>query len=394
MRDSAAPAPHSGLVVALCVLVAALEGYDIQAFGVAAPRLIAEFGLSASMVGVAGGAAMVGLMIGAWAGGSLAERFGTKAVLIGATMAFGACSIATAFAGSVSALILFRLLTGLGFGGVMPNLLSVATRLRPAGNHAGIATLIFCGMPVGGALLAETARLLGTPVPWRTLFLIGGAMPLIVAPALMLALPRFGHQPPTAREPLAGILFGGGRAGRTIALWMAFILALLLLYLLLNWLPLLVIGKGLPETVGSTAAMTFNLGGIVGALALGQLADRTGYGTTLSIGAAIMVVGAAAMLATGSVPITLVAAALLGGGTVSLQYLLYAAAPTAYPAGRNIAAAGAAIGMGRLGSIAGPLLAGVGRDAGLSVDALLIMMIPAVIAVALFGAFGLRDRDR
>jgi fucose permease len=77
-----------------------------------------------------------------------------------------------------------------------------------------------------------------------------------------------------------------------------------------------------------------------------------------------------------------------------LQYLLYAAAPTAYPAGRNIAAAGAAIGMGRLGSIAGPLLAGVGRDAGLSVDALLIMMIPAVIAVALFGAFGLRDRDR
>lgn len=385
-------APLSRIIVALCFLVASLEGYDIQSFGVAAPRLAAEFGLSASAVGWAGGAAMLGLMIGAWAGGPLAERFGTKAVLIGATAAFGVCSTATALAHSPGELILFRLLTGLGFGGVMPNLVSVATRLRPGGNHAGVATLIFCGMPVGGALLAETARLLGTPLPWRTLFLIGGAMPLLIAPILMMTLPNLERSVEAERQPLAAILFGEGRGSRTIALWVAFIVALLLLYLLLNWLPLLVIGKGLPEAIGSTAAMTFNLGGIVGALLLGQVADRTGYALPLSGGTAILVSGLVLMLSTNNVALLLTAAGLLGGGTVALQYLLYAAAPLPYPAGRSIAAAGAAIGIGRLGSIAGPVLAGLGRDAGLSVDTLFLLMIPGAVAVAGFGLFSLRPQ--
>jgi AAHS family 3-hydroxyphenylpropionic acid transporter len=350
-------------VVALCFLVAALEGYDIQSFGVAAPRLVAEFGLSASAIGFAGGTAMIGLMIGAWLGGALAERFGTKAVLIGATAAFGACSLATAFSQSLEQLMLFRLMTGIGFGGVMPNLLSIATRLK-----------------------------LGTPLPWRTLFVIGGVMPLIIAPALVLALPRFDPPVASERHSLAAILFGEGRWARTLALWIAFGFALLLLYLLLNWLPLLVIGKGLAETVGASAAMAFNIGGIIGALLLGQSADRAGYALPLAVGAGLMVAGLVTMLTAIQVPLLMLASGLLGGGVVGMQYLLYAGATRPYPVARSIAAAGAAIGVGRLGSIAGPVLVGVARDAGLSVHALLLMMIPVAIAVAVFGIFATRGR--
>jgi len=384
--------PVSIKTVALCFLVASLEGYDIQSFGVTAPRLVAEFGLSATGVGFAGGAAMIGLMVGAWLGGSLAERFGTKAVLIAATVAFGACSIATALASSLEQLMLFRLLTGIGFGGVMPNLLSVATRLRPAGDHAGIATLIFCGMPVGGAILAGLAGLLGTPIPWRTLFAIGGILPLLLAPVLMLALPHFDHPPAVERQGLNEVLFGDGRAVKTFALWIALCLALLLLYLLLNWLPLLVIAKGLPEVAGSQAAMVFNIGGIAGALVLGQWADRRGYTIPLLSAITVMVAGLASMLVGSHLPELLAASALIGAGVVGMQYLLYSAAPTPYPAARSIAAAGAGIGIGRLGSIAGPVLAGIGRQAGLSVSALFSLLIPVAIVVALSGAFSLSRR--
>lgn len=107
-------AVRPGLVVGVCLLIAALEGYDIQAFGVAAPHMAADLALNPSQVGWAGSAANFGLVLGALCGGWAADRWGRKPVLLASVLAFGVFSLATAFAHGVQPLLLARLLTGLG----------------------------------------------------------------------------------------------------------------------------------------------------------------------------------------------------------------------------------------------------------------------------------------
>src|SRR5580692_796271 len=111
-----------GVIIGVCVLIAALEGYDVQAFGVAAPHLAPELGLDSGQIGWAGSMANFGLVFGALLGGLAADRWGRKPVLLASVLAFGVFSLATAFAQGVETLLLARFLTGLGFGGVMPGL--------------------------------------------------------------------------------------------------------------------------------------------------------------------------------------------------------------------------------------------------------------------------------
>ena len=122
-------AAGAGLVVFVCFLIAAIEGYDIQAFGVAAPKMVPELGLDPGQQGWAGSAAMMGLVLGALVGGWLADRHGRKPVLLGSVAAFGLFSLLTAMAHSYEALLWARFATGLGFGGAMPNLIAVAVEI-------------------------------------------------------------------------------------------------------------------------------------------------------------------------------------------------------------------------------------------------------------------------
>ena len=165
-----------GFIVAICFCIAALEGYDIQAFGVSAPHMAPELGLNPGQMGWAGSAAMIGLVIGALTGGWVADRVGRKPVLAVSVAAFGVFSVATAYANSFETLTLARLLTGIGFGGAMPNLIAIATEISTPSKRAATTTSMFCGLPAGGALVSLLASNAGDALDWRTVFLIGGVM--------------------------------------------------------------------------------------------------------------------------------------------------------------------------------------------------------------------------
>ena len=173
-----------GLVIGVCLLIATLEGYDVQAFGVAAPHMARELGLNPGQVGWAGSAANFGLVLGALAGGWAADRWGRKPVLLASVLAFGLFSLATAFAQGVEPLLAARFLTGLGFGGVMPNLIALAAEIAAPGRRAAMTSAMFCGMPAGGAAVSLLARLAGEHADWRLLFLVGGGLPLLIAPLM------------------------------------------------------------------------------------------------------------------------------------------------------------------------------------------------------------------
>ena len=376
-----------GFIVAICFCIAALEGYDIQAFGVSAPHMAPELGLNPAQMGWAGSAAMIGLVMGALTGGWFADRVGRRPVLAVSVAAFGVFSVATAFANSFETLTLARLLTGIGFGGAMPNLIAIATEISTPSKRAATTTSMFCGLPAGGALVSLLASNAGDALDWRTIFLIGGALPLLLVPVVLWLLPetRPDHDPDADRG-LARGLFSERRALTTFLIWVVFGLDLLVTYLLLNWLPTLVVAKGFTAADGAAASLWFNAFSVMGALMLGWLADRIGFRWPLL---AVFLVLAAAMYGLAqatALPAIYGFAAAAGFTVVGGLYVLYALAPIYYPAQVRAAGAGAAIAVGRLGSIAGPLIAGELRGAGYSAGQVFQSMVPVVLvaAVAVF----------
>lgn len=373
----------AGLIVFICFLIAAVEGYDIQAFGVAAPRLIPDLGLDPSRQGWAASAAMIGLVLGAFVGGWAADRMGRKPVLLASVLTFGAFSVATALSQGYEGLLWARFLTGLGFGGAMPNLIAVASEISPPQRRAATVTMMFCGMPAGGASVALLARLLGDELSWRTLFMVGGVLPLVLAPLVFFLLPETRPEPDAGADRSAWRgLFGERRAAATLILWGVFVLTLLVLYLMLNWLPTLVVAKGLTAEDGSAAALSFNLVSIAGALLLGFVVDRAGYRWPVTLTFLLLALTMGALAAAGTLSPVLALSGLAGFLLLGAQYALYAVIPSLYPAQVRAAGTGAAVAIGRLGSIAGPLVAGELRAAGYSAGQVFGLMIPVVLAAA------------
>ena len=234
------------------------------------------------------------------------------------------------------------------------------------------------------ALLASNG---GEALDWRTIFLIGGALPLLLTPVVIFLLPetRPAHDP-AADRGLARGLFSERRALTTLLIWIVFGLDLLVTYLLLNWLPTLVVAKGFAAADGAAASLWFNGFSVAGALLLGWLADRIGFRWQLL---AVFLALAAAMYGLAqatALPAIFGFAGVAGFTVVGGLYVLYALAPIYYPIQVRAAGAGAAIAVGRLGSIAGPLIAGELRGAGYSAGQVFQSMAPVALvgAVAVF----------
>lgn len=373
----------AGLIVLICFLIAAVEGFDIQAFGVAAPKLVPDLGLDPGQQGWAASAAMIGLVIGAVLGGWFADRVGRKPVLLVSVAMFGVFSVVTAVSQGYDALLWARFLTGLGFGGAMPNLIAIATEISAPNRRAATVTMMFCGMPAGGASVSLLARLMGDDLAWRSIFMIGGVVPLILLPLIFFLLPetRPEQKEGADRSTWRG-LFGQGRAVPTLLLWVVFVMTLVVLYLMLNWLPTLVVAKGLTPAAGSSAALAFNLTSIAGALLLGFVVDRAGYRWPVTLTFLLLALAMGALAAAGQLTAVLVLSGVAGFLLLGAQYSLYAVIPSLYPPQVRAAGSGAAVAVGRLGSIAGPLVAGELRNAGYSAGQVFGVMIPVVLAAA------------
>jgi AAHS family 3-hydroxyphenylpropionic acid transporter len=345
--------------------------------------------LSKAAIGYAGAVANLGLIVGALIGGALADRWGRRPVLVAATVWFGAFSLATAMAQDAQSLLAVRFAAGVGFGGAMPNLVAIASDISRGGQRAATVSAMFVGMPIGGgcsALLTGAAP----DLDWRTIFVVGGALPLLVAPAAFWLLPETrparGPAETSGRHPLA-TLFADGRAPATLLMWLAFAVTLFVHYVILTWLPSLVIAKHLPKAVGAAAALAFNLGGAAGGLGLSRVVDRFGYRWPMPIAYLVAAAGLGGLAIAARGDVTIALAALIGVALQGALFSLYALPPTAYPARMRGFGAGAAVGAGRAGSVAGPAVAGVLLSAGGFtgvVAALAPMLGVAAVAAVLF----------
>lgn len=327
------------------------------------------------------------MFVGALAGGRLADSFGRKRVLIASVLLFGLCSLLTATAHDIGALSWARLFTGAGLGGVLPNLLALVNESSAPQRRSASVALVYSAMPLGGAV-ASLVSMVSAPAHWRLIFLAGGAIPVILAPLLMALLRESREfERAASASPKQGsfgsfvAVFADGRAIPTLLLWLSSFLELLILYLLLSWLPTLLVASGFSKAEAAGVQIAFNVGGALAALSIGRLLE--GKARNLSIITACVAVPVFVLLLS-RIPAQLswviVTVFGLGGAVLAVQGFLYATAPGCYPTLIRGVALGTAVAMGRLGSIVGPKLGGTLRAAGHSSSQLLTDIVPIVLA--------------
>jgi MFS transporter, AAHS family, 3-hydroxyphenylpropionic acid transporter len=382
--DRSPAAPKVAVVVAVCFGIAALEGYDIQAVGVAAPSMAPALHMPEAYIGFASSLTMAGLILGSVVGGWAADRVGRKPVLVASVVWFGVFSVLTATVRTGEMLLLLRVLTGLGFGGAMPNMIAVASEVTRPERRAATVSGIFVGMPAGGGIaslitLAVLTGALPESFDWRLIYLVGGVAPLLLAPIALVLLPETRPDLAGERGDIAGVLFGEGRLMTTLSLWLAFAGTLVVLYLMTGWLPTLVVGEGLSRVDGDLAALSFNVASTAGGLVIGVAVDRYGLRGPM-IGSYIGLIASMAGLAVaGAFPAILAFAGLAGFFAIGAQFSLYAVSPIYYPASARALGVGAAVGAGRIGSIIGPSMASTLRAAHASSGQVIAVTLPVIL---------------
>lgn len=375
-----------------CAAVLFLDGFDTQAIGYVAPALAKDWGLTKAQLGPVFSAGLFGLMIGALLFGPLADRVGRKKIIVLSTLAFGLGSLATAFVQDTTALLAIRFLTGLGLGGAMPNTVAMTSEFNPHRRRATMVMIMFCGFSVGAALGGLLAAALIPKFGWRSVFVVGGVAPLIMVPILALKLPesvRFlalgGRAPervaellklvaPAANfapgtqfavhEPeLAGLpvlhLFREGRTAVTLLLWVVFFMSLLDIYFLASWLPTVLHDLGASVSEAVLIGALLQVGGVLGTFALGSIVDRFSFrALALVYFVAVFAVGAIGQFGHSTVLVSIAIFA-AGFSVIGGQIAANALAAGFYPTAVRASGVGWALGIGRVGSIIGPLVGGV-----------------------------------
>jgi len=405
-----------GLVLFWCAFIIIFDGYDLVIYGSILPSLMEEWSLTPNQAGTLGSIALIGMMLGALIFGPLADRMGRKNVIIFCIALF---SLFTGLIGISSSPVefgIYRFIAGLGLGGVMPNAIALMTEYSPKSLKSTLVSIMFSGYSVGGMLAAGLAIFLLPELGWRSLFFIG-ALPLLALPIMYKTLPespRFllmknksnemgnilSKVDPsfTYRENITfeqfrteevgssvSKLFKNGRALSTIMFWIAFFMCLLMIYGLNTWLPKLMDGAGLSVS-GLMFLLVLNFGAIFGAIFGGRLADKWNPKSVLLV---FFISAAVSLTLLGwvtNIVLLYVLVGIAGATTIGTQIICNAYISQYYPTEMRSSGLGWALGIGRLGAIAGPLIGGVLLTINLPFyQNFLVFAIPGILgAIALF----------
>jgi len=367
-----------------------LEGYDMQVVSYAAPSMIKTWHVSKAYFGPVFGFGLLGYMLGATLLSSLADRFGRKKLIVGGGLLFGAFTFVAAYSSSVTELLSFRFIAGLGLGCSIPSAIALTAEYAPSRMRATSISVIFVGYNIGSAVSGFIAAKFIPAFGWPSIFYLGGIAPILLSLMLVFTLPesvRFlalkqrrpdrvaailakltgrtfapGAQFILREENQSGLpvkhLFTEGRAMMTSLLWLAFVASLFGHVFLTSWLPTVLESSGLSLANAVMAGALLQAGGGVGCLFIGWLLDKYGIiaialAFAIATPLTIMIGFSGASVAVIMTLVFVLGICILGG-----QVGLNAISGTIYPTYIRSTGAGWAFGVGRVGSILGPVIGG------------------------------------
>jgi MFS transporter, AAHS family, 4-hydroxybenzoate transporter len=384
--------PLQKRVFILCALCLIIDGFDVQAMGYVAPALVPDWKIDRSALGPVFSAANFGVLIGSLVFSTIADKIGRRPVLVGATLFFSAMTIATAYAQNINQLFWLRLIAGIGMGCIIPNATALVGEFSPAARRVTLMMTITVGFTAGAALGGFVAAWMIPQFGWRSVFLFGGFVPLVIGVAMLVSLPEslqflavrrqrldqlakwLTRLDPTIRvdastkyianeESRGGVpfvhLFRDGRALVTVLLWVINFMNLLNLYSLSNWLPTVVASMGYDTRTSVLVGTILQVGGTIGTFGLAWLISRGGFVPMLAMTFAVATVSIFLIGSPGiSLALLFVIVFIAGWCVVGGQPGMNALAATFYPTYLRTTGVGFALGIGRIGAIVGPYIGG------------------------------------
>ncbi len=410
--------PFHFIVLFFCFLIVAVDGYDTGAIGYVAPSLVAEWGVAKPALAPLLSAALFGLAAGALTAGPMADRFGRKKVVILSVALFGIFSLGTAFAGTLDQMTVWRFLTGIGLGAAMPNAITLMAEYCPERRRAVIVNTMFCGFPLGASLGGVLAAWLVPSFGWRSVLLVGGAGPLLLAALLIALLPESvmhlavrGNEVDRIKKILSRITLrnldavqtfvvtekghhDGGQALRlvlsrqyaigSVMLWVTYFMGLVMFYLLTSWMPLIMKGTGFSIEKAALLSALFPLGGGIGAIFAGWLMDRVVPHFVIAGAYALTGVLLCCVANVLHEPVLLALMIFLAGTAMNgAQVSMPTLGAAFYPTAARATGVSWMLGVGRFGAISGALIGGEFMRWQLGFSSIFMLIaIPAFVATA------------
>ena len=400
------------LILGVCFCLTVIDGYDVLSMAFAAPPLASDWQLPADRLGIVLSAGVLGMTLGAMFITPLTDLVGRRPMVLCGVAVMSVSMFATAYAPGLAWMVALRVITGLGIGAMLASLTALVSEFFPSRHRDLAVGLMLAGYPLGATLGGFVAAQLIPSYGWQGVFVFGGAITLLLLPAVFFLLPesaqflihrrpadalarlnnvlhRLSIEPlqtlpaasPPPRAHVASLLAPHYRRA-TLTLWVGYFFNFGTLYFLLSWIPKLLVDYGMPLNQAISAGIAFNLGGALGNLGIGWVAARLGLGRS------IMQFTFAAMLcllALAWVPMDVAALLAVTGilGFFQQGSLIgfYAIAARLYPAAIRTTGIGWGIGLGRFGAVIGPALGGVLITQGWTVPALFVFFaIPLAIS--------------
>jgi MFS transporter, AAHS family, benzoate transport protein len=377
-------------IIFWCFFIILMDGYDVVIYGSVVPSLMEEWGISPVTAGAIGSYTAAGTAIGAVVFGLLADRLGRKRVIIVCTVIFSLFTALSAFAAGPVMFTIFRVIAGLGLGGVMPNVIALSTEYAPKKIRAAMVSFIFCGYSIGAIAAALLSKSILPVMGWKPIFLIGG-LPLLLVPFIAKSLPESANfllskgreeatknilnklnpelklgrsvtfEKPATMEPGSPLvkLFEKRRALSTIMFWISCFSCFVLIYAMNTWLPKLMIEAGYSLSSSLVFVAFMNVGAIVGTIVFGRLTDKWGFKKVM---VPLYLLGAIALSCIGLTQNAFLAYLLIGmigAASVGVQNISNAFVSQYYPPSMRSTGVGAAMAFGRIGGIFAPTFVGI-----------------------------------
>jgi len=379
-------------VFTLCGLCLIMDGFDVQAIGYVAPAVIQEWGIPNADMGPVFSAGLLGLFLGSLLFSMLADVIGRRPVILGATLAFSTFTLLTARVDSVNELLVMRVLAGLGLGAILPNATALIGEFSPKAHRIKTMMIVTNGFTIGAMIGGFLSAWLIPAYGWRSVFVVGGVVPLIILVPMLVSLPeslqllalrgandrrigkwlrridpsvpvdegtRYVVQEERRRGVPIAHLFRDGRTAGTMLLWVVNFMNVLNAYFVSSWLPTVVRDSGYPTTTGVLVGTSVQVGGVLGTLVLGPIVQRVGFIPVLTACFTTAAINLAMIGQPGiSLWLLFVVAFFAGVGIFAGQPGVNALAATFYPTDLRSTGIGTALGIGRFGAFIGPALGG------------------------------------